>query len=398
MNKKISAILVLAIFLMSMIPMAFAQDEDAPQPELYGENESTAEDTTDDAQATTPRDALRAKQIEARENLREQVQEKAEEIKNESREKAQEKVQELKEDVKEKVQERRAEFRERLSDKEFSPLKRAKATLEKAREKYQNAKENYAQARERYQERRGEFIEAKEQYQSCKGDDSEECLALREDLKEKAKPHLTNVADLILKELERLREKIQSSEDLSEEEVAEITADIDAKIAEIQAAKDEIENLGEDATKEEINAAAKTIKDAWQKAKLSIKKHAARAVNARLGNLVHTTEKLEERLYNARDKLVEKGLDVSALDAKLSDFSSELDNAADLYNQAKALWKDATSDTDVENAGEQVKALLTEAKQALTNAKNMLREVVSEIKSLNNGNLDTVVEEEASEE
>ncbi len=406
MNKKISAILVLAIFLMSLMPMAFAQEDvdtvtvDTVLLNATDEmtDEGSVEDTAEEDATLSPREQIQERRLEVREEFRERTQERAEEIKEEFQEQTRERIQELKGDFKEKAQERRAEFRERLSDNEFPPLKRAKATLEKARERYQDAKENYLQARNKYREHRGDFLEAKESYQECKGDDSEECQAMREELKDKAKPHLENVADLILKELERLKEKVQSSEDLTEEEIADITADIDAKIEEIQAAKDTIETLGEDASREDINEAAKTIRNAWQKAKIALEKHAARAVNARLGNLVHRTEKLEERLYKARDKLDEKGLDISALDDKLGEFSSELDTAADLYRQAKDLWKDAHSDEAVESAGEEVRALLTEAKQALTNAKTLLREVVNEIKSLNNGNLDDVVEESDEED
>lgn len=290
----------------------------------------------------------------------------------------------------------RAEIRERLSDAPaFVRRVVAVEAMSAARQRYQEAKENYASMRDAYETQRDEFVRVRQQYRDCERSDTENCSRVRENIKTEAKEHLLNSADLIIKELERVKEKVQSSEDLSESEIAAIVSEIDAKISEVKSARETIGNLDGNSTREDINNAAKTVRESWLEIKASLKKHIARLMNARLGNIIHSTEMLEKRLYAARDKLEAKGADVSSLDAKLSEFSSKLDTAAGKYREAVEKFGSAKSASEVDEAAKDVHTLLTEAKQALKDARDLLRDIVSEIKRLNSGSLDVVPAEAA---
>ncbi|MFC1723100.1 hypothetical protein ACFL0V_03095 [Nanoarchaeota archaeon] len=385
MNKRMSAFLLVAIMVLSLMPMAFAENEDAGQPEpmLLEEGEAVeAEPVLIDEPMERPLPPPKPRL--ARAELREGVKDRREDF----REKRAETVERFKELQKKKL--------ERFKDRPKLPdMKRANAKLQAAKEKYMKAKEHYMDAKKKYQEKRQTFNEAKEDWNKCKKDDSEECVEKKEKVKKHAKEHLLKSADLVLKELDRVKSKVESSEDLSEEEIEELVAKLDEKIQEVEDAKAVIENLGEDATKEEINAAAKTIREAWKATKVHLKRTVGRLANARLGNIIVKTEKLEERFYHARDKLADKGMDVTELDAVLDEFSAELDSAADHYNRAKEIWKDAKSEGEVDGAVKKIRELLAASKENLKNAKDLLRAAVKEIKSLNQGSLDV---EETDEE
>lgn len=368
MLKKISAMFVISVFLLSMIPLAFAEQAEEAVPTLISEQVEIEE--TGDVEATDPVIAPAPARLKVKQAVK----------------------QEIKEEVKARVQ-------ERLEDSSL-PVKRqvVNAKLTQAKNRYLEVKQNYLSAKEKYLDHKATFLRAKESYKECKDSDSDDCQERREKIKSAAQPHLLNAADLVLKELERVKAKVEASEDLSEEEIAEIVADLDEKIQEVEDAKEVIENLDEESTKEDINEAAKTIREAWKHTKVALKKHVGRLANARLGNIILRVEILEKKLYKTRDRLEEKGADVSELDSMMDEFSAHLDTAADKYNEARVIWSDANTPGEVDDAAKEIHELLTEAKEALKQARDMLRDVVKEIKDLNRGSLDVDVEDEANDE
>jgi chromosome segregation ATPase len=329
MYKRLSALLVLAIFLCSMIPMALAEED----------NQSAGEPTETGNLTDIQPGYGTGKLLNGTEPQRDRLRAK---IKEEVR------------DLKVKAVDMRAKI---------------------------------ADVRAAYLSEKAKFMKVKNEYLNCTDLDREECKTKREDLRKNSKPYLLNAADLVLRELENLKNTVSSSQELTNDEIAKIVADIDAKISEVSDAKAVIENLGDNSTREEVNDAAKTIRKAWLDAKASLKLHLSQLVVAKLGNIIEKTETLEAKLQNIRDKLSEKGKDVSALDAKLSEFSAKVDLAKEKYTAAREKLM-AAEPGNMGEVAKEVHQLFTESKQALKDARSLLREVVSEIKHLNQGNLD----------
>ena len=344
MWKRFCALFVLAIFLLSMVPLAFAEEGIRTRLTQRVQDVNDSENTTDDS-------------VEGAGNATPML-------------------------IRARTQER---------------LETAKENIAMARERYEQAKERYLSVKDAYMAKKNTFLEAKEQYKNCKDIESEECGEKRERIKSNAQPYLLKVADLVLSELEKIKAKVEASEDLSEEEIAEIVADIESKIQDVEDAKAVIENLDEESTREEINEAAEIIRDAWKDSKVALKKHAGRMVNARLGNIIHRTEMLETKLESIRDRLESKGADVSDLDDMLEEFNAQIELANEKYEEGKALWLEAKTSEDVDNAAKEARAILTEAKDALQNARDMLRDIVKEIRDLNRGSLDVEDGEENEE-
>lgn len=265
-----------------------------------------------------------------------------------------------------------------------------------AKEKLQNAKENYEQAKLRLQsakqnalQHRVEFMKSKEQLNTCGLNDSETCKQKREDVQANAKNYLLETADRIIATLEKIKAKAQESEDLSEEEVTGIIADIDGEIAALQEAKNTLETSE---NKEELIEAAKTIKQEWNKIKVRARLHIEQMKGAKLGNILARAEHLQERLEAIKLKLQEQGQDVSDLDGLITTFSTQIASAKEKYLEATDLFKQAKEGDNAELV-KQAQEAHKEAEQAIKEAHATLKEIVKAIKAKNNAVLDEPVEE-----
>jgi len=359
--KKLIAIL-LALVILS--PMAFAQgavqiragnmdtDNETPEPTLF----------------------------------RERIQERVEnfsEFEEQTRERIQERTEnfsELKNQIIERVQERR----------EFT-----KEQVLQAREKYQDAKEKYEQAKERYQEAKQNIIRTRTVLSKCRDGETEECVQAENQIKVHSKQFLEDTADRILNMLKQLRAKIEANEDLSEEEAAQMLADLDAKIAAIEEARESAENLKENSTKEDIKEAAQTIKNTWQDTKGIAKRNAGRLVNDKIGGIVVQIEQVRDKLDRIIERLQEQGYDIQGLEAIYADFEDELGKARENYEKAKEIYNQDIEPNLVDEQMKQAYEYMRQAKQHIQNAHQMLRNLVINIKLASNGQrlLETPAEE-----
>jgi hypothetical protein len=357
MWKRISALFVLSVFLLSILPMAFAAgNEDAGQGsgeqaqaevQALGEGETQAEVQTEAGDDNSTSDAPK---VTTQTRIREKLQVRREEIK----------------------------------DKVVA-----------ARQTYVQAREHFLSVKQSYLNNRDKFLEARKNSLDCTDLEKEDCKVKREEVRGMAKDYLLKTSDLILGELERVKAKVQESEDLTDDEKSDLIADLDASIQGVQGAKSAIEGISENATREEINSATKGLREVWKDARATIKKSLGLGVNARLGNIILRTEKLEEKLQNISDRLESQGKDVSKLNDILDEFNAKIELARQKYDEARSKWTAAHSPQEVDDAAKEVHALLGEAKQALKDARDLLRDAVKEIKAQNRGSLEVESSETA---
>jgi len=288
--------------------------------------------------------------------------------------------------------------RQRLGEGQMLQLRKIAATrlqaarqrFESAKQKYENAKQNYAQAKTR-------IGEGKEKYKSCQNEETEECNNIKKETKTNAKNFLTNSADRIISSLEKLKERIEMSEGLSEEEAAERIAEIDAKIADLEASKGSLENLDEESTPEEIRGAANQIKNVWRNTQKSMKTNAAKVINAKIGGVIVKSEKLEERLDNAVEKLSEAGADITDAEALIEEFKAEIASAKEHYKLAMDKIEEArATEGAVDEIMKESTSHMKEAHKDLKEAHDVLRKVLKEIKQTKQG--EEALEEAEEEE
>jgi hypothetical protein len=236
------------------------------------------------------------------------------------------------------------------------------------------------QARERFDKAEDEFHEAAEQLT----DERQKLKEARDKKDEKAslehaKNYLLRTADALIKHLEKIKAKVQESENIADDTEAKIVAEIDAQIAEINAIKADAQAA---TTKEQIKEAAKKLREKWNKLKHLVRLYAERVVSARVEGLVNRGIVLEKKLDNVLAKAKEKNITVD-VSAEMSQFSEKIALSKDKYTQAQAklsavleLKAGNATNEQVKAAADEAKALLKEARDAVKEAHDILKTIV----------------------
>jgi len=374
---KMYALIVLSLFLISIIPSTIAQ----PEPALYkraGADAGKAINRTTEGKTTNTeapgRETSQCIQrlLKAKPNL---LNNEAQEIcvKTSRLQKSG-----LAKAAKLKNLTSKPNFEKYRQNLEFKARALTKVKLEKARTNFLKAKDNFLKARERYEDAHQKFSEAKLKVRECKEEETEECMEIKEQIREHAKESLTAIADRILEHLDKLKAKVESNEDLSEEEAAEIIAKIEEQKTSIEEAKNIIETSE---TKEEVIEAAKTLKNAWSRIKSRVKLNAARTVNARIGGIIVKSKQLEVKLEKTLERMAENGKDTSRVETLITDFNTKIETAKTSYESALEKFEEAKEttppDTDLIQEGQD---LMKEANKSLQEANKVLRDIIKSIK------------------
>ena len=299
------------------------------------------------------------------------------------------------------------ELRVKLDDKERLALKKAgipkkrvilDRKLKVLRQDYVEAKSDYLEARANYLDKKKAFVGAKKKWNGCKNDDSVECVQIRKETKRHAKQFLLNSADMVLNTLEKLKSKIQASEDMTEEEVSEALSEIEEKITEITELKVTIEALNGESTKEEIHEVRDSIKTIWKSTKKVIKVRAGVLVNKRMGGIIVQSERLSIKLSRAIDRLEAKGYDISGIEDLEADFDAKLAEAKDNYEIAQEKYEAAKDTTSFDLVIREAHNYLVKAHNDLKDARVILRQIIKTIKETEKEDEDVLGEEDDEDE
>ncbi len=423
--KKTLAIFVLALFVISMIPAAFAEDtaaetagsedsaEDTPLPERARDRVKQAKELRDELRekAAGARDnvvANRERLIEAKDALLEKHKAKVAELVDKCKEtgRAEEECKAMFEkrlaniaELAPKFKEKLEQFEERRADraKELKELKKdtilgkiAKARNFRARAieqgKIARAQENYAFAKEKFIEAKAGLEKAKQRLENAKAakicrdnPESEDCVKAKEELRNASKEKLATQAEIILSNLEKAGEKAEASEYLTEDEAAKAAAFLEEQKAKFEAIKAEIEAAE---TKEEIIAAAKKLADAWKEVKHKVNAYINFVANARMAGVVVKAEHLSAKLERVLERMAENGKDTAAVEPLVAEFKSELELSKEKFKAAHSLMLEARTQEADDNGAkvQEAQALLKEAKDALQNANKLLRSIFLKLK------------------
>lgn len=240
--------------------------------------------------------------------------------------------------------------------------------IENARMRYELAKQRYENAKELYIKERLRFLELKQGKDGCE----ENCDEIDEELKQAAKDHLLHSADVILEHLTKIKEKINSNEDLSQEEVDELLGKIEGGINEIEDIKERINNAE---TEDELIELAKELREKLKE----IKKLASEVIqihsNARIGGVIVKSKHLQTKLEDILSKLEEEGIDTSDLQNKIDEFNKLIEEAKEKYEKAQRMLEERNIN--------EITPIIREAKLILREANVVLREIIVEIKAKN---------------
>ncbi len=269
----------------------------------------------------------------------------------------------------------------------------ARAELTKINRAMDRAREQYQTARKGHLESRKELELVKDEYRDCfkkaesvtdeetRAEEIARCKGVRTEFTGHVKDYLVHTSELVLEALNKLKYQVKSSEHIDAEKAAAMLEDIESRIAKVKDAQDVVEKLDDDADKEQLKEAAATIKGAWKGSRAMFKKKVGNLMNAKLGNIVHQMENLQTKFSSARDRLKERGADVTDLDTALAGFDDRLNSAKENYEKAVALFKEAKENSEVSDATKEAHEMLKKARADVRDAKKDLRSIVKEIRT-----------------
>ncbi len=340
MQKKLLSFIVLALFLVSMIPLAFAEDTATLGASATVSTDGTQVSADAGAQATSSDGANKTRQ--ERQDQRQKQQEQRTERQNVRKE-----GQELRQGVRAKI-------------------------------------EDHKKA----------FADFRDQLKSCAGQKTEQCEGVRQNVRNEAKLYLKDTVQEVQDALKTLREKIAASSLENKDELLKALDNATAKMSESQS---HVDGLPDNVTAAQVKEATESVKKGWNDARKTLKIQAELHANAGVHGVLVRAEKLEMRLDKATARLKTNGTDTSSVDAQIAAFKNHIQLARAQADIAQAKLDDARKDgANLEQDVKDAHAALVEARMHLNQAHDALKEVVKAFKSVKDG--EKTMNEEAEKE
>src|SRR3989344_2651179 len=297
------------------------------------------------------------------------------------------KVSEVK-DKKEKINDFKEAIKEQSGKVETAKdhVEEAKKALKevKDREEYTKAKGILIEARQNLVEKKDQLLEVRKEFNECK--QNKECLMEHAPYRIVVRENLLRMADVVLAHLEQMKQRVELST-MTAEEKAQLKTGLEERMTKIREAKDLILNAGADATKEEINNAIKLIREAWKDTQKTLSQTKEKLNEASLGNVVEKLEKLESKFARVEQRLKEKGVNTAPLSEVLGEFKAKIAEARKEYETARQKFADSKiAGKTVEESRALVKESQEHKKtafQAIRDAREILKQVVKQLRNLN---------------
>lgn len=343
--KRMAALAVLALFIMSIVPVAFAERngeerEDRRENSGEGSVERSGEDTETEE--------------DRRENSGEGSVERSGEDTGTGGEDGAERARRL-----------------RIKDKDIDQVReRVKEIREQLREK----KDLYLEAREALREKKEQLQELREKAR-CK-DESEDCRDKKLDLKKGVREHLVKTIELIERSLEKLQNLVDNSKVLSEEEKQDALQRIAELETQLQEKKAELEALADSMTNEGLRTQIRELKDLWHTVRKEQRWIVAQLTNSKQDNLVGIYIRYGDRAEAQITKLEEQGAAVAGLGELLAKYRESVEELKVAQADAKAAWLDAKSSPEaLEQARELQQTFREKAKESKASLRNLLQAI-----------------------
>src|SRR3989338_8490672 len=328
-KQKLSVLLVLSLFLLSVIPAGLADE---------GKNVA---DVEVDAEVDVDSDAADAEvKIESKTEV--ETEDNDSEVKEKT-------------EIKTEMKEGRLKSA-KLVKREVKELKR---DLHKAREKLEEAKEHFREAKEEQHEQREKVLDLDKKVKECKSE-RKNCEELKLELRTGIKNHLLKSVQVVQRSLDKLSKTVEKMEDQ----------------------KTKIEGFTNETTQEEIRATIKELKELNQKANKLQRRLVGLMVNAKLHVLVEKHEELHAGMQARIDALAAKGVDVSELEAILADFDAKTETLKQDYEAAKQQWINSKDTANFDQFNRALRDAQHQVREDLQETKHLLRQFVAKYHEL----------------
>lgn len=331
---KIMALLILTIFIISVVPLAWAEDNSA---------EDTSEQVSEGEDGT----------VEEPEKLTEKVTKERKELGKELKQKFEEKRVE----IKQKAEEIRANHGEWIKEKS-----------EKIKEQYESKKK--------------ELEQLKEKRSTCGGEgkkNSTDCEDKKLELKKGVKQHLINTFDLIDNSYARMLQKVNQSTGLTEEEKQSLLTQVASLEENLLAQKAKVEAMADNSTNEEYKEAIKELKNVWQDTQKMQHRLMASLISSRMANIAEKHNEFQTTLDAKIEQLKQKGVDTTELETLAEKFKQQTEQLNLDRVATEDAWVAAINKEELSAS----KEATAKVKEDLKQTQQTLREFLEKFRELN---------------
>ncbi|HLD73084.1 MAG TPA: hypothetical protein VJA23_05885, partial [Candidatus Nanoarchaeia archaeon] len=248
----------------------------------------------------------------------------------------------------------------------------------KFNQQFLQAKENYNEAKGKLVERRRELVQLKEKASACT-EESEDCQEAKEQMLVGTQNHLVKTGEVMEGSLDKLVNRVEDSNVLTDAEKEEAKAKISALDEKIKAKLEEIEALANgEINVAELRLKIKELKDLWQEVSKAQRWTVTQMINNKMENVVDKHLEYVNGMEMRVADLEKKGAAperIETLKAKVEEFKDEVAVLAKYQEDADKAWEASKGDV--------TKGTFTEAKdkqqdvrEQLKVTKGMLREFI----------------------
>jgi len=342
--KKIWAIVLMSLMIVSMVPAVFADEHTNDIDEIRVDKRVKREIAPFTGRVS---DDVREKRAERIENIREKRAERVEKV---------------------------LERRENAVEKRTKARELSRTKIKLHREKLVVAKEKAAVAKERYKDSKGKAVAARKRLADCDAD-VQDCAAVQAEFTGHFKDALLRTIEHLGDIVDQVEARIASSEDVTEGESSEELARISELRLQLQELASQVGQLPEDADKSELRAIVKAVKNELRDIQKDLKHSASVVVSGRLGGIIVRAGQMETKLDQVLAWADKKGIAVGDIDALVDIFHNHLVDAKDAFEDAESARRNGNKEAFVEN--------LKASKNSLKEAHSVLTEIMKGIRQYN---------------
>ncbi|MBC7219353.1 MAG: hypothetical protein H5T49_04385 [Hadesarchaea archaeon] len=243
---------------------------------------------------------------------------------------------------------------------------------------YEKAKGNYERARTDYQNTYSDWNDANSEFNKAmaqwRGNRNQQNF---QQLMNAARVAASKAADLMVKNMEMIRARIEASIGISENQKERLYAEIDNYINEIRAKQLNINNAGDD---QQIRAAAGELHQYWLRVRVRLQQITGLIMVEFADGMVQRVRAIASRVEAKIQLMKDNGIDTSALENWLADARLKIEAAEQSLAEAENLAHQINENTSFAEMYPAIQERIREAVQYLKDALNGLKNTLTEMK------------------
>jgi hypothetical protein len=242
---------------------------------------------------------------------------------------------------------------------------------EKAKGKYEQAKSEYQDIYSQWNDANKEFNQAMSQW---RGNRNQQNFS---QLMNAARGAATKAAELMVKNMEMVRARIEASIGISENQKERLYAEIDNYINEIRAKQLQIQNAGD---QQQIRAAAGELHQYWLQIRVRLQQMTGEMMVNFAEGMVQRVRAIVATVETRVQSMKENGIDTSALENWLAEARSNISAAELKIAEAENIVNQINENTSFAEIYGGIQARIREAVSYLKESLKELKDTISEMK------------------